>query len=130
MQSAALRPRHALQTVPTELILEIISYLAPDAFLACAFANYHLLMRHCLTRCISSSTMTRLVCAAVVPSRQATNGLLIPPEVSLQILQHLAPVDAMQYALANYQVLAQQGIAPRLTVEILQRLRRAVGGRP
>ncbi|THY28946.1 hypothetical protein D6D01_03723 [Aureobasidium pullulans] len=120
------QPPRFFRGLPTELILEIMSYLSPDALLSFGFANYHLLVRHSMAPLLSSCTMTRLVHQAAVPRTRTTGQLSVPTEVNLQILRHLGPVDSLNYAMANYLILAQQGIAPSLSTETLRRLNRAV----
>ncbi|KAI4733929.1 hypothetical protein E4T50_15532 [Aureobasidium sp. EXF-12298] len=127
MQSAIQQPPRSFRGLPTELILEILSYLAPDAIISFGFANYHLLVRHSLAPLLSQSTMTRLIRQAAVVSRNRSAGPMpIPSEVYLQILRNLEPFDALNYALANYLQLARQGIAPPLSRDTLRRLNRAV----
>lgn len=127
MQSVVQQPPRSFRGLPTELILEILSYLAPDAFISFGFANYHLLIRHSLAPLLSQRTMTRLRQQAVVVSRNRSAGPMpVPSEVYLQILRNLEPVDALNYVMANYLQLARQGIAPPLSQDTLRRLNRAV----
>lgn len=127
MQSVIQQPPRSFRGLPTELILEILSYLAPDALISFGFANYHLLLRHSLASLLSQTTMTRLIRQAAVFSRNPSAGpTLMPSEVYLQILRNAEPTDAMNYAMANYLALARQGIAPPLSQDLLRRLNRAV----
>ncbi|KAK6001527.1 hypothetical protein QM012_002858 [Aureobasidium pullulans] len=125
--SAIQQHPRSFRGLPIELVLEVLSYLAPDAFISFGFANYHLLIRHSLAPLLSQRTMTRLRYQSAVVSRNRSTGPMpVPSEVYLQILRNLEPVDALNYAMANYLELARQGIAPPLSQDTLRRLNRAV----
>lgn len=127
MQSVNQQPPRSFRGLPIELVLEILSYLAPDAFISFAFANYHLLVRHSLAPLLSQCTMTRLIRQAAVISKNRSAGPTpIPSEVYLYFLRNLDPVDALNYVMANYSQLARQGIAPPLSQDTLRHLSRAV----
>ena len=137
MQSVIQHPASSFRGLPIELILEILSYLPPEALISFGFANYHLLITHSLASLLSESTMIRLMNQAIVLRiRTRTTGSSPPPtmpsltslpsEVHLQILQNMDPTDVLNYGIANYLVLAQRGIAPALSQDTLRRLRRAV----
>lgn len=137
MQAVMQHPAPSFRGLPIELILEILSYLPPEALISFGFANYHLLITHSLAPLLSESTMIRLTTQAIVlRMRTRTTGSTppptmpiltsLPPEVHLQILQNMDPTDVLNYGIANYLVLAQQGIAPPLSQDTLRRLRRAV----
>ncbi|KAI4725859.1 hypothetical protein E4T49_06381 [Aureobasidium sp. EXF-10728] len=123
MQSVIQRPQPSFRGLPTELILEILTYLAPDALISFGFANYHLLVRHSLASLLSPLTMLRLFYQARICLRRDSSG---PRSLPSEILRRLEPADALNYAMANYPILASQGIAPLLTQDTLHRLNRAV----
>lgn len=125
MQAITQGTRPSLRTLPVELLLDIISYLRPDAFFAFAFAHYHLLLMHKLAPLLSSRTLRRLRIRATTPTLYQASFFL-PAEVFMQILRCLDPVDLLNYVMANYLQLRNRGIAPRLDEEILTRLERAV----
>ncbi|CAD0112737.1 unnamed protein product [Aureobasidium uvarum] len=127
MQSVIQSPPRSFRGLPTELVLEILSYLAPDALISFGFAYYHLLVRHSLASLLSPITMTRLFYQARIHLRSRSSGpMSLPSEVNLQILRRLEPADALNYAMANYLELARQGIAPPLSQDTLCRLNRAI----
>lgn len=140
MQTVIQHPAPSFRGLPIELILEILSYLPPEALISFGFANYHLLITHSLASLLSESTMIRLINQAIVLRMRTrttdTNDSTHPPpmpsltslpsEVHLQILRNMDPTDVLNYGIANYLVLAQQGIAPPLSQDTLRRLRRAV----
>lgn len=139
MQSVIQHPASSFRGLPIELILEILSYLPPEALISFGFANYHLLITHSLASLLSESTMIRLMNQALVlriRTRTRTTGSSPPPtmpsltslpsEVHLQILQNMDPTDVLNYGIANYLVLAQRGISPALSQDTLRRLHRAV----
>ncbi|KAI5274352.1 hypothetical protein E4T47_02593 [Aureobasidium subglaciale] len=130
MQSTTVSLPRSFRQLPLELILMIIGPLAPDAFLSFGFANYHLLITHSLAPLLSPDTMTHLVRQSAALRTRTIGQSWIPVEVNLQILRNLEPLDALNYAMANYLVLAQQGIAPTLSLETLRRLNRAVQHEP
>ncbi|KAI5207855.1 hypothetical protein E4T39_01727 [Aureobasidium subglaciale] len=130
MHSATVHPPRSFRQLPLELILMIIRPLAPDAFLSFGFANYHLLITHSLAPLLSPDTMARLVRQSAALRTRTVGQSWIPVEVNLQILRNLEPLDAVNYAMANYLVLAQQGIAPTLSLDTLRRLNRAVRHEP
>jgi hypothetical protein len=141
MQSVIHHPARSFRGLPIELILEVLSYLPPDALVSFGFANYHLLITHSLASLLSRPTMIRLMSQAIVlrlrTSRTGsislpnlTGPMSLPSEVHLQILRNMDPTDALNYIMANYLVLAQQGIAPPLSQETLLRLNRAVRRQP
>lgn len=121
---AANFPPHPFYSLPPELILDIVDLLSPDAFINLAFANYPLLLTHGLAPALSSSTIAHLARQTRITTHLQL--LPFPAEVTLQILSHLKPIDIMNYVVANYQRLATQGIAPTLTPETIQQLRRSV----
>jgi len=140
MQSVIQHPASSFRGLPIELILEILSYLPPEALISFGFANYHLLITHSLASLLAEPTMIRLMNQAIVlriRTRTRTTGSNPPPttmpsltslpsEVHLQILQNMDPTDVLNYGIANYLVLAQRGIAPALSQDTLRRLHRAV----
>ncbi|KAI5258730.1 hypothetical protein E4T42_00535 [Aureobasidium subglaciale] len=130
VQSTTVPIPRSFRQLPLELILMITRPLAPDAFLSFGFANYHLLITHSLAPLLSTDTMTRLVRQSAALRTRTIGQSWIPVEVNLQILRNLEPLDALNYAMANYLVLAQQGIAPTLSLETLRRLNRAVQHEP
>ncbi|KAH0288492.1 hypothetical protein KCU62_g5063, partial [Aureobasidium sp. EXF-3399] len=139
MQSVIQHSASSFRGLPIELILEILSYLPPEALISFGFANYHLFITHSVASLLSESTMIRLMNQAIVlriRTRTRTTGSTPPPtmpsltslpsEVHLQILQNMDPTDVLNYGIANYLVLAQRGIAPALSQDTLRRLQRAV----
>jgi uncharacterized protein YhdP len=139
--SVIQHPARSFRGLPIELILEILSYLPPDALISFGFANYHLLITHSLASLLSRPTMIRLMNQAIVlRMRTSTTGSAslpgmagptsLPSEVHLQILRNMEPIDVLNYGIANYLVLAQQGIAPPLSQDTLRRLNNAVRRRP
>lgn len=137
MQSVIQHPAPSFRGLPIELILEILSYLPPEALISFGFANYHLLITHSLASLLSEPTMIRLMNQAIVlrmrtrttdsnPPLAMPSLTSLPSEVHLEILRNMDPTDVLNYGIANYLVLAQQGIAPPLSQDTLRRLRRAV----
>lgn len=122
--SASNFPAHPFYSLPSELILDIVDLLPPDAFINLAFANYPLLLAYGLAPGLSSATVSHLARQTRITTHLQL--LPFPAEVTLQILRQLKPIDIMNYVLANYQRLATQGIAPALTPETIQQLRRSI----
>ncbi|GAB7351321.1 hypothetical protein MBLNU459_g1733t1 [Dothideomycetes sp. NU459] len=116
-------PAYPFYTLPSELILDIVDMLPPDAFINFAFANYPLLFAYGLAPGLSPATVSHLARQTRITTHLQL--LPFPAEVTLQILSRLKPIDIMNYVLANYQNLAAQGIAPALTPETIQQLRRS-----
>lgn len=115
---------HPFYSLPVELILDIIDLLAPDAFINFAFANYPLLLRRGLVPQLSSARVAALVSRTNI--NQHFQLLPFPPEITLQIISHLKPIDMMRFVLANYAELERQGIAPSLTAATLVQLQGSV----
>jgi hypothetical protein len=130
--SVIQHPARSFRGLPIELILEILSYLPPDALISFGFANYHLLITHSLASLLSRPTMIRLMNQAIVLRMRTSTAspTSLSSEVHLQILRNMEPIDVLNYGIANYLVLAQQGIAPPLSQDTLRRLNNAVRRRP
>ena len=117
-------PQHPFYSLPAELVLDIVDFLPPEAFINFAFANYPLLHAYGLAPALSRprvlyiTTQTQIL--ALFPL------LRMPAEIMLHIMRHLKPIDIMRFAVANYQDLASQGIAPPLSAETVKQLRKAV----
>ncbi|KAF1353447.1 hypothetical protein BDV97DRAFT_367053 [Delphinella strobiligena] len=117
-------PAHPFYTLPAELVLDIVDLLPPDAFINFVFANYPLLRAYGLAPALSSARISYLVRQTRIPAHFRL--LPFPSEINLQILSYVRPVDLLSFVMANYQNMASQGIAPPLTPETIQQLRRAV----
>lgn len=104
--------------------MDIIDLLTPEAFINFAFANYPLLQANGMAPALSAPRMRYLTnntrIAAWFPL------LKLPPEINLQIIQHLKPLDIMRFVVANYQDLARQGIAPPLRPSTVVNLSKSV----
>ena len=115
---------HPFYMLPSELILDITDYLAPESFINFAFANYPLLHAYGLAPALSPPRVKYITTQTHLPALFPL--LRIPAEIMLHIMRHLKPIDIMRFVVANYQDLARQGIAPPLTTETIYRLRNAV----
>lgn len=125
MASPPLQPlSHPFYTLPTELIFEIIGLLPPDAFINFAFANYPLLLTYGLAPSLTPDRFSYLVRQTRITNHFQL--LPFPSEVIMQILSRLRPIDLLNFVMANYQTMAARGIAPALTPETIQQLRRSI----
>ena len=118
------QPQHPFYSLPAELILDIIDYLPAEAFINFAFANYPLLHRHGLAPALSPPRIRYITTSTTI--RRHFPLLRMPAEIMLVIMGNLNPIDTMRFAVANYQDLARQGIAPQLMGETRRQLERAV----
>lgn len=114
-----------------ELVLDIVDLLPPDASVNFVFANYPLLCSYGLAPALSSTRLAYLARRArESPSDAQTSVhfqlLPFPPEITLQVLAYVRPIDLMNFVMANYQHMVFLGIAPHLTPPTVQQLRRAV----
>jgi hypothetical protein len=125
--SQRIGPQHPFYLLPAELILDIIDLLPPEAFINFAFANYPFLQASGLAPALSRVRIEYIQARTRIPALFPL--LRIPAEITLEIMQHLKPMDMMRFVLANYQDLARQGITPPLTEATLRQLRSAVGSR-
>lgn len=117
-------PQHPFYTLPAELMLDIVDFLPPESFINFAFANYPLLHTHGLAPALSRPRVSYITTQTQIPALFPL--LRMPAEIILHIMHHLKPIDVMRFAVANYQDLARQGIAPPLTNETVKQLRRAI----
>lgn len=125
--SVVTAPRHPFYSLPSELILDIVDLLPPEAFINFAFANYPLLHANGLAPALSSPRVIYITTSTQILALFPL--LKMPAEIMLHIMRHLKPLDIMRFVLANYQDLARQGIAPPLTTETVQELRHSVRGK-
>ena len=117
-------PQHPFYTLPAELILDIVDLLPPEAFINFAFANYPLLHSYGLAPALSRPRIVYITTQTQIPALFPL--LRIPPEIMLHVMRNLKPIDIMRFAVANYQDLARQGIAPPLSEDTVKQLRNAV----
>lgn len=120
-------PPHPFYSLPSELILDIVDLLPPDAFVNFAFANYPLLHAYGLAPALSRPRVVYITTQTTIPALFPL--LRIPAEIMLHIMRSLKPIDIMRFVVANYQDLSRQGIAPPLTEVMVRRLRNAVSAR-
>jgi len=120
-------PQHPFYSLPAELVLDIVDLLTPEAFINFAFANYPLLQAYGLAPALSRPRVVYLTTQTQIPALFPL--LRMPAEILLHIMRHLKPIDLMRFAVANYQDLVSQGIAPPLTAETVKQLRNAVRAR-
>lgn len=118
-------PHHPFYSLPPELILDIVDLLPPESFINFAFANYPLFHANGLAPALSRLRVVYLTTQTRIP--ELFPLLRLPPEIMLHVIRHLRPIDVMRFAVANYQDLARQGIAPPLSARMVEGLRRAVG---
>lgn len=116
--------QHPFYGLPAELILDIIDYLPPEAFINFAFANYPLLHRHGLAPALSQPRVRYITNQTQIPNLFPL--LRMPAEIMLCIMSNLNPIDTMRFVVANYQDLERQGIAPALTEETVVQLKAAM----
>lgn len=119
--STTATPLHPFYSLPAELIVEILDRLTPDSFLIFAFANYPLLATHGMAPVMSPARIRYIQTrTSIVASNFPL--LTLPPELTLNIMGFLGAADLMRFAVANYQLLVQQNIAPPLTEEMIRAL--------
>lgn len=124
MTSMALALRHPFFALPAELILDIVDLLPPEAFINFVFANYPLVHSYGLAPALSRPRIVYITTQTQIPTLFPL--VRMPPEILLHIMRHLKPIDVMRFAVANYQDLARNGIAPPLTAETIKQLQSAV----
>ena len=117
-------PIHPFYTLPSEIIRDIVDLLEPEALISFAFADYHLMVSKGLAPVLSTDRIIRL--AETTQTRVYVQVLPFPAELILHVLSLLCPIDMMRFAIANYQDLVRQGIAPVLTADMLLQLQLAV----
>ncbi|KAH9845268.1 hypothetical protein Tdes44962_MAKER01278 [Teratosphaeria destructans] len=117
-------PQHPFYSLPAELIFDIVDLLPPEAFINFVFANYPLLHSYGLAPALSPPRVVYITTQTKIPALFPL--LSIPPEIMLHVMRHLKPIDMMRFAVANYQDLVHQGIAPPLSEETRRQLRNAV----
>jgi len=115
---------HPFHTLPVELFLDIVDLLTPEAFINFVFADYPLLRSYGLAPALSSARVAHLIRQTRMPT--LFQLLPFPAEITLKVLSHFRPIELMNFVMANYQHMALQGIAPTLTPETIQQLRRSV----
>ncbi|KAF7189205.1 hypothetical protein HII31_09627 [Pseudocercospora fuligena] len=120
------RPQHPFYRLPSELISDIVDLLPPEAFINFAFANYPLVRAFGLAPVLSRRRVDYVTTRTQIPALFPL--LNVPPELMLQIMQRLKPIDVMRFVIANYRELARQGIAPVLTRETELELKKALRG--
>jgi len=120
-------PQHPFYNLPSELILDIVDFLPPEAFINFVFANYPLLHAYGLAPALSQPRVLYITTQTRIPALFPL--LRLPPEIMLHVMRNLRPLDIMRFAVANYQDLARQGIAPPLSASTVGQLRHAVGAR-
>nr|POF17690.1 hypothetical protein CFP56_13102 [Quercus suber] len=125
---SATPPLHPFYSLPSELILDIVDLLPPEAFINFAFANYPLLHAYGLAPALSRPRVVYITTQTTIPALFPL--LRMPAEIMLNIMRNLKPIDTMRFVVANYQDLSRQGIAPPLTEVMVRQLRSAVGVRP
>ncbi|KAK0269160.1 hypothetical protein LTR35_015069 [Friedmanniomyces endolithicus] len=123
--NAPITLQHPFYNLPSELILDIVDLLPPESFINFAFANYPLLHAYGLAPALSRPRVVYITTQTRIPALFPL--LRLPPEIMLHVMRHLKPIDIMRFAVANYQDLARQGIAPPLSARTVGQLRHAVG---
>lgn len=123
-QQSQAAPLHPFYSLPSELILDIVDLLPPEAFINFAFANYPLLHAYGLAPTLSRLRVAYLTMQTQIPALFPL--LRIPPEIMLNVIGWLKPIDIMRFVVANYQDLARQGIAPALSEHTVKQLRNGV----
>nr|POF11423.1 hypothetical protein CFP56_44261 [Quercus suber] len=126
--ASATAPLHPFYRLPSELILDIVDLLPPEAFINFAFANYPLLHAYGHAPALSPPRVVYITEQTTIPALFPL--LRMPAEIMLHIMRNLKPMDTMRFVVANYQDLSRQGIAPPLTEVMVKQLRSAVGLRP
>ena len=122
-----IHPQHPFYSLPSELILDIVDLLPPEAFINFAFANYPLLHTNGLAPALSRPRVAYITSNTTIPALFPL--LRMPADLMLHVMRHLKPIDMMRFVVANYQDLERQGIAPPLTAETAMQLRNAVRAR-
>lgn len=90
-----------LQSLPLELLLQIINYLSPETSIDFALAHYPLLLFHHLVPALPLRTLRRLrlrrYASAAMPSIPG-----MPREMTLSTLRHLDLADRIPFVVALY----------------------------
>jgi len=88
-----------LQTLPLELLLQIIEYLPPIASIDFALAHYSLLLSHRLVPALSLQTLRRLkLRRRTITAVPIIPGL--PEEISVTTMRHMSLADRIRFAVA------------------------------
>lgn len=111
-----------MDTLPYEILYDIIDRLHPQDFISLAIANWPLLEHFGFVPPMSQHLLRRMYRSSLPLLGQAVPINLLPPEILLQIISHLSPYDTMQYIIANYRHFVQAGFAPPPTSALMVRL--------
>jgi len=88
---------HLFYMLPAELLVHIIEMLPPEVFVNFALATYPLLLAHGLVPPLCATRIAGLKAGSL----RLLDSLPLPPELGLQILGLLEPIDIMRFAIAN-----------------------------
>ena len=106
--------RHGFYVLPSEMVLEILSYLGPTDFVNFVFSNYDLLCHHGLAPRLSVKRLAALLAQDLSPGERRTPLHRLPTELLIYTMSKMSAVTTASFVLAQYQHLRSRGIAPPL----------------
>ena len=115
--SALLTNATPLGRIPRELLLLITELLDPESYISLAMLHYPLFARRGLVPVLTTARVKAILSG---PSEFPLQ--LLPPEILLQVMRRLPREDMMAFVVADYRHLADVGIAPRLTDQVVRGL--------
>ncbi|KAF1982172.1 hypothetical protein K402DRAFT_208538 [Aulographum hederae CBS 113979] len=117
-------PSSTFFRMSTELQLMTLKQMTPETYISFMFASYDILsywFPDLVPPCRPS-----ILANLITPPRRTSALTRLPAELLLMILKDLDMKDYMAFALSNYHALRDTGIAPVLSEETLDTLKKAM----
>lgn len=127
MEILPYSPKSPLFDLPSELLLLVLDNLPPEPFISFMFASYDFMSYKWPDICpLMTPASLKAFLTTPSPLAAARNPFMkMPTEMILAVIKNLARRDWMRFAMANYHVLEEKGIAPPMTAGTRKQLERA-----